>query len=389
MIVMKKRKKERVKMSFWGLFKYALGRKVLIVFSPDFREVDMKDGYLRRVAFCDGLMSERKRIVLDLEKKVKKTMIQKRGKKVVVTFSRNRLVRIIWVNILLLLNHEVYCESVWQVRKMVLWLPFVKLIVDVHGAVPEEEFLYRKFESAARYGDIEEVVVQKAQYLFCVTEAMEEHLRRKYGEKMRAKVEILPIMDGVREVDEKKVLAGKKNQGVLAVYAGGIFKWQNIELMSKIMKQNREVKYEIYTPSVAGFWKIFGGGDRSGVKAATVAPKELREKIYPKVDYGFVLRDDIVVNNVACPTKISEYMEYGIIPIVKSEKIGDFVALGMKYIRDEDFAAGKLYTEAERREIIVNNLRVLKKYYEIGEQGMRRFREVMAGEGVAGGEAAR
>lgn len=36
------------------------------------------------------------------------------------------------------------------------------------------------------------------------------------------------------------------------------------------------------------------------------------------VKFGFVLRDDIAVNNVATPTKLSSYLSAGVIPIYSS-----------------------------------------------------------------------
>ena len=52
---------------------------------------------------------------------------------------------------------------------------------------------------------------------------------------------------------------------------------------------------------------------------------------------GFVLRDDVLVNRVACPTKLLEYIQYGVLPIVLSDAIGDFKELGYKYIGLDDF----------------------------------------------------
>ena len=66
-------------------------------------------------------------------------------------------------------------------------------------------------------------------------------------------------------------------------------------------------------------------------------PAEVVEE-YKVCHFGFALRDDITVNNVACPTKIIEYIQYGIVPVLKTEKIGDFVDMGMQYISYEEFA---------------------------------------------------
>lgn len=48
--------------------------------------------------------------------------------------------------------------------------------------------------------------------------------------------------------------------------------------------------------------------------------------------YGFILRDKHILNRVAAPTKMVEYLFFGIIPIVKYEEIGDVLKLGYEYI---------------------------------------------------------
>ena len=62
-------------------------------------------------------------------------------------------------------------------------------------------------------------------------------------------------------------------------------------------------------------------------------PADELKKEYEKAQYGFTLRDNIIVNEVACPTKLIDYVKYGIIPILKSDKIGDFVENGLEYVR--------------------------------------------------------
>jgi hypothetical protein len=138
----------------------------------------------------------------------------------------------------------VYCESIWQVRKGFFWVPFSRVYVDVHGVVPEEEFLYQRYEASQKYGDVEAVSIKKAKYFFCVTQAMVDHFKKKYGSKnIKVKMKVLPI---VNEHNVKKV---KKNIGnkPTVVYAGGIFKWQNIEMMQDAMKKQINALTTIYT----------------------------------------------------------------------------------------------------------------------------------------------
>ena len=96
---------------------------------------------------------------------IEKTKIEKvEDNKIVVTLSQKKISRVYYSLIVLLLCGEAYCESIWQVRKIFFKVPFLKVYVDVHGVVPEEEFLYQRYEAAQKYGDIELVAVQKSEH---------------------------------------------------------------------------------------------------------------------------------------------------------------------------------------------------------------------------------
>ncbi len=82
---------------------------------------------------------------------------------------------------------------------------------------------------------------------------------------------------------------------------------------------------------------------------------------YKNAYYGFVLREDIVVNHVAGPTKLTEYCTYGVVPILHTPHIGDFAADGMVWLPLEDFVAGRLPDEARRRQMAEKNLLVAQK----------------------------
>src|SRR5690606_6210947 len=81
----------------------------------------------------------------------------------------------------------------------------------------------------------------------------------------------------------------------------------------------------------------FGMETDDNLRVLTVTPDELGD-YYRQAHYGFILRDDITVNRVACPTKMVEYLFYGITPIVKSPSIGDFPERGYEYIEYSDFS---------------------------------------------------
>ena len=71
-----------------------------------------------------------------------------------------------------------------------------------------------------------------------------------------------------------------------------------------------------------------------GVKADIkfVASSELQQ-VLGAYKYGFIVRDDIAVNNMATPTKMNSYMAAGVIPVY-SDVINDFqtVFRDLKYV---------------------------------------------------------
>ena len=367
------------KVSFFTTLLHAAKPNSLCIVAPYYTKEKMSDGYFRRVIFSDTLLSEVPRFFLDLENPSPKTKFTKiDDKKIVVNFSPNKLVRRIIPAIFFLFCHRAYYESVWQVRKPFLYIPFLKNYVDVHGAVPEEEFLGKRYQAAQTYGEIEEATIKHADHLFCVSEAMMEHFKKKYGEKLKAKMSILPIMDN-QTFETANFPQKKYNKKPLIIYAGGIFEWQNIELMQKTISNCvNDANYRIYTPTPEKFWATWKDSkNRKKIYVSSATPKFLFETAYPAANYGFALRDDIVVNRVACPTKITEYLRYGIIPILKTEKVGDFVSLGMQYLSLEDANNGNYYDEKKYNAIINNNYNVLKKYAAICKKGIRQFNNIM------------
>ena len=70
---------------------------------------------------------------------------------------------------------------------------------------------------------------------------------------------------------------------------------------------------------------------------------------YQKYDFGLVLRDDTTVNRVACPTKLYEYMSIGLIPIVRTPALGDFLELNYAYITEDEFREGFFPDSLSRR----------------------------------------
>jgi hypothetical protein len=108
---------------------------------------------------------------------------------------------------------------------------------------------------------------------------------------------------------------------------------------------------------------------------------------YRDMHLGFALRDPDLVNRVACPTKLSEYMHFGIVPVVTQPAIGDMARLGYRYVLLCDLEAGRLPSGPQLEEMRSRNWRVLDELQAAFEAGARALRDVVQAPRREGGGA--
>ena len=93
-------------------------------------------------------------------------------------------------------------------------------------------------------------------------------------------------------------------------------------------------------------------------------------------DFGIILRDDSIINRVACPTKLVEYLTYGVIPVMDKEHVGDFADSGMKFVLVNEFGMGKVPSISERREMARQNWVVRNKLAEQSVAAQRSLKRL-------------
>lgn len=365
-------------------------KKSIVIVAPHFNEERLKDGYYKRVKAIDDLLDDHFRLYVSYENwpaEIKYT--RKSETSAVLEYHRENRAHCALVYSLMGMCGRVYCHSVWQAQRAFYRIPSLQVYVDVHGSVPEEETMYGKYMDAQHYSDIERVVVEKSAGMICVTDAMRKHFGKKYGVAYRSESIVLPIFNKLE--NNASVVAANKPllKGKPAVaYAGGTMKWQKIELMQDaIVAMLDKAVFKICVPNPAEFFSTWSKGAHPNLVVASKTYKQLCEEVYPECHYGFVLRDDAIVNNVACPTKIAEYLQHDIVPILKTPNIGDFKALGMRYISVNEFMSGKLMQKDEYQAAVKRNREVFSRYVEMFDEGVASLRKMLGGEAVAACQA--
>lgn len=207
--------------------------------------------------------------------------------------------------------------------------PINKTVFWAQGVIPEEYLLNN--QKNLKYflkNLIEYVSIKYSDLLFLVSDAMKQHYNSKYSLKLSDEdnLVIMPCFNSYYR--SKNVLTNRKRYSVPSfVYAGSMAAWQGIDEMLNIFK---EIQNEL---SGATLTLLTGDKETAYEKIKTfevqnvevdyVKLKDLEQKL-SEFKYGFLIRDDIAVNNVATPTKMSSYLAAGLIPVY-SNSVNDFI----------------------------------------------------------------
>jgi len=223
-----------------------------------------------------------------------------------------------------------HAKATWMVLRR---NKHAKVITWFQGIVPEEAMLWqgkrlpnRVYKLAWEF--FERIALKRSRFCLFVSEAMHAHYRSKYGVEP-AGYEVIPCFN--KPLSPSTFAYPGKYAHPSFVYAGGLDRWQCIEQMLALF---RKIQDRLPTASLTilssqqelAAKMLDEFGIRNG-KVSYVALAELDQELQ-KYKYGFLLRADHPINNVATPTKMNTYLACGIIPVYTSA-IRDFeVRLG-------------------------------------------------------------
>ena len=199
-------------------------------------------------------------------------------------------------------------------QHIVLWIQGVQPeeMLCSNTPFPKKMVLY----TILRY--LEWLSLRKTKGVIFVSDEMQKHYKCKYHWK-GAKWVIMPCFNILLE--EKYFSYPHKYDSLSFVYAGSLDRWQCFE---DILQTFKAVQAKEPTASLMVLTKdaqavhdkcqIYGLDNVS----TKYVPKELVGEELSKYKFGFILRDNIVVNRVATPTKINSYMASGVVPVIST-----------------------------------------------------------------------
>lgn len=380
---------------FWWILRrgldFILQFDGVVFFGGYFYPERQSDGYFQRIQVVDRMFADRWRVYVESDElRGRNIWFDRPEPKVLVLRIIGTKKRKMFVRLLALLAvfrcRKIYFHSVLRMYDnrfgRLLLLPFIRKAVDIHGVVPEEFRMHNDFFSAVLYEKEEKLAVEKAGIVIVVTDAMRQYLQQKFRNVLQAKIVSFPIFPYFMPTLAARPLVDGKP---IVVYAGGLHKWQQVpKMIDAIIRTAERCSHRFYCPEPQLVKDML---PLSVVDVVTVEAKTHAElmTLYPECHYGFILREDLIVNRAACPTKLVEYLAMGIVPIVDSEDIGDFKSLGMRSVRLDDFLVGRLPSEEQRVEMAALNFAVYEQLKEVRQTGAAEIQAFFTKGNRAGG----
>lgn len=189
------------------------------------------------------------------------------------------------------------------------------------GIAPEEVYLttksrWRRIEMSL----IERFALRKCKYKIGVSKYQFNHFEKKYKINFDwEKVFIMPCFNS--KFSPEMFSNEEKYKKDIFCYAGGMQAWQGFDdilsLYSKIEKKNDKAFLKILSKELDIARKKIENYNIKNYSLDYV-PQERVSAELAECKYGFIIREDIIINNVATPTKLAAYVGNGIIPIFTS-----------------------------------------------------------------------
>lgn len=211
-----------------------------------------------------------------------------------------------------------------------------KVVFDGRGAIAAE---WEEYEVVGdeklkqQIGALENAAVLKADFRLAVSNALVQYWRNHYGYTSDQHVVIPCTISNnfkaelltEKELVNNKLKIGYSLDDIVLVYAGSTAGWQSFNLLRNflipLLAENENIKVLFLSKE-----------DKNSTALREAFPEQVRiqwvqsedvNKFLSIADYGILLREKSVTNEVASPTKFAEYLISGL-SIIISPELGDF-----------------------------------------------------------------
>ena len=250
------------------------------------------------------------------------------------------------------------------------------------GVTADESYMRHK--SKIRYvllNSIDCFAMKKSKILFFVSEELKKHYESKAKKDFADKSYIMPCFN---EQITKDFAIEKDYKQKSFCYVGSLSKWQcfdaTVDLFLKIQNIHSDATLKVLTFQEEEAKAILEAKKVRNYIVKCVDKYEVKDEL-KDVSFGFVIREDNIINRVSTPTKFSSYLCAGVLPIY-SECLRDYykntehLQIGCPLSQnDEGKVIDYISLNHEAKEITRNIKSIFDNYYSIEkyESDIRKF----------------
>ncbi|MBS1141073.1 MAG: hypothetical protein H6R13_2526 [Proteobacteria bacterium] len=212
---------------------------------------------------------------------------------------------------------KIYCATIWQVF-IVYIISFgsgAEIVYWVQGLVAEENYLKKK--SRFRYFVL--LCLEKAGFNFAssfifVSEFMRDFYFRRYPSARGKRSLVIPCVSDLNASRDIQRIEDSY------CYLGGMSAWQKFDVVVRIMNMvvdnNPGSTFYVATRDIqiceSVLRAIASPRLLNVTSVCTLNGDEEVSRFLSGVEFGFLIRDDNLVNNVSSPIKLAEYLSCGV-----------------------------------------------------------------------------
>ncbi|HQJ64447.1 MAG TPA: hypothetical protein PLH32_07525 [bacterium] len=193
-----------------------------------------------------------------------------------------------------------------------------KFILWVQGLHAEEKYLKTKSKLIFFiYSLIQRMAMQLCHRYIFVSTHMREYFEKIYKKSYTDLFIVVPCTSDLHYTSAKKIPSSY-------TYIGGTSAWQKIDkilqLFNIIGQNNTEAKLFLIMNDISQVYNLIElhavQKAKSRIIVDHLVERNAIQDHLSKMQYGFLIRDQHIINNVASPIKLAEYLSCGVFPII-------------------------------------------------------------------------
>ncbi len=216
----------------------------------------------------------------------------------------------------------------------------ISFIYDNRGVVIDELILMGQWKAESFrvkiFRNLERKVLKRADSIIVVSNYFKGFLLKKFNNihGLESKIDVIPNRTIIKSNNESEIISKKINEKTICVYSGSAAVWQNIPKLINFIhiavQTYSNIIFKIYTYEKKLLEQyLIDSIDLCRLTIIEASPKEVYHKL-SEANFGLLIRDNNLINNVASPLKFAEYLAAGV-PIMISEGVGDSEEIIKKY----------------------------------------------------------